>query len=146
MPAMKPLTWIAAALAAVALDASAAAQWSEVRKDSSAKLSVDSASMKRRGDQVSLKYLVDYARPQGDALYQVRYLSVVTAATLRCKPRTVSLGTSELYSGPGGTGVLMATAQPTRRESAYAPIEKGTSDEDLWRHACEKKAPEKKNP
>lgn len=141
MRAMKLMPWIAAALAAAALDAPAAAQWSELRKDGSAKLSVDSSSVKRRGDQVSLRYLIDYPKPQGDKLYQVRYLSVVTAATLRCKARTVSLGTIELYSGPGATGVLMATAQPTRKERAFVPIEKGTSDEDLWRHACEKKTP-----
>jgi hypothetical protein len=142
MRAMKPISWLAVAIAALALDASAAVQWSELRKDGAAKLSVDPASMKRRGDQVSLNYLVDYVKPQGDSLHQVRYRSVVTAATLRCKARTVMLGVSELYSGPAATGVVMATAEPTPKEKVFAPIEKGTSDEDLWRHACEKKPAE----
>ena len=153
MRAMKTMTWTAATLAALALEASAATQWSELRKNDAAKLSIDSASVKRRGDQVSLKYLVDYAKPQGDSLHQVRYRSVVTMATLRCKARTVLLGMSELYSGPGATGVVMASAEPEPRERVFSPIEKGTSDEDLWRHACEKKAakdatgaPEKKSP
>lgn len=153
MRAMNTMTWMAAALAALALDAAAAAQWSELRKDGSAKLSIDTASLKRRGDQVSLKYLVDYARPQGDNLYQVRYRSVVTLATLRCKARTVLLGTSELYSGPAATGAVLATAEPAPREQVFTPIEKDTSDEDLWRHACGKNAaksaagaPGKKNP
>ena len=142
MRAMKTKLWMAAALAVLTLDASAAVQWNELRKDDAAKLSVDPASIKRRGDQVSLKYLVDYAKPQGDVLYQVRYLSVVTAATLRCKARTVQLGTSELYSGRNATGVLLATAVPSAKEHVFTPIETGSSDEDLWRHACEKKPAE----
>lgn len=140
MPAMKRLLPIALAAALAAPDG-LAAQWSAVRDNDSVKLSVDPASVKRKGDQVSLTYLIDYAKPQGDVYTQVKYLSVVTSATLRCKPRTVSLGMSELYSGRGGTGVVVATAQPNARERAFAAIEKGTSDEDLWRHACEKKAP-----
>jgi hypothetical protein len=139
MRAMNPMPWMAAALAVLALDVSAATKWSEVRKDGAAKLSVDSSSVKRRGGEVSLKYLVDYAKPQVDALHQLRYLSVVTAATLRCKARTVMLGMSELYSGPAGTGVVLATAEPAPQERVFTPIENGTSDEDLWRHACEKK-------
>jgi len=142
MRAMKPIPWIAAAIAALSLDASAAVQWSELRKDGAAKLSVDPASIKRRGDQVSLNYLVDYAKPQGDSLRQVRYRSVVTAVTLRCKARTMLFGASELYTGPGGTGVVIATAEPAANERVFTAIEKGSSDEDLWRHACEKKPAE----
>ena len=140
MPAMKRNLAIALA-AAFAVPVAHAAQWSAIRSNDAAKLSVDAASVKRKGDQVSLTYMVDYARPQGDVLRQVRYVSVVTAATIRCKPRTVSLGMSELYSGPAATGVVVATAVPKGRERGFAAIEKGTSDEDLWRHACEKKAP-----
>jgi hypothetical protein len=140
MPAMKRRLVIALA-GALAASNGLAAQWSEIRGNDSAKLAVDSASVKRKGDQVNLKYLIDYARPQGDAYTQVRYASIVTAATIRCKPRTLSVGVSELYSGRGGSGVVVATTRPTAKESAFTAIEKGTSDEDLWRHACEKKAP-----
>ena len=140
MPAMKR-TLVIALASALAASNGLAAQWSEIRGNDSAKLSVDPASVKRKGDQVSLKYLIDYARPQGDVYTQVRYASVVTAATLRCKRRTVSLGVSELYSGRGATGVILATTRPTAKESAFKAVENGTSDEDLWRHACEKKTP-----
>jgi hypothetical protein len=140
---MKKIACIALAAASVAFHASAA-QWTPIRSGSAATLSVDSSSVRRKGDQVSLKYLVDYPQPQGDDLYQVRYRSVVTAATLRCKARTLSLGTSELYGGVGATGVLLASAVPTRSESAFKAIEKGTSDEDLWGHACAAKGPGKK--
>jgi hypothetical protein len=140
MPAMKR-TLLAALVAAAAASDGLAAQWSEIRGNDSARLSVDAASMKRKGDQVRLTYRIDFARPQGDVYTQVKYASIVTAVTIRCKPRTVSLGTSELYTGPGASGVLIATTKPSARERAFAAIEKGTSDEDLWRHACEKKAP-----
>src|SRR6185295_13814497 len=102
MPAMKGTLLIALA-AAFAVPSVHAAQWSAIREDDSAKLSVDASSVKRKGDQVSLNYLVDYSKPQGDVYTQVKYSSVVTTATFRCKPRTVSLGTSELYSGPAAT-------------------------------------------
>jgi hypothetical protein len=140
MPAMKRI--LPLALAAVfAAPGGWAAQWSALRNDAGAKLSVDAKSVKRRGDQVTLDYMVDYAKPQGDFLTQVRYLSVVTKATIRCKPRTLSLGMSELYSGRGATGVVLATAYPKPAESRFTAVEAGTSDEDLWRHACERKAP-----
>jgi len=139
MPAMKR-TLLIALLAGCAATDGLAAQWSEIRSNDSARLSVDTASVKRKGDQVSLTYRLDFAKPQGDVYTQVKYTSIVTAVTLRCKPRTLSLGTSELYSGRGGSGVVVATAIPKPKERAFTAIEKGTSDEDLWRHACEKKA------
>ena len=142
MRAMKTPLWMAAAVAALTLDASAGVQWNELRKDGSAKLSVDPASIQRRGDQVSLNDLVDYAKPQADNLRQLRYRSVVTAVTLRCKARTMLFGASELYTGPGGTGVVIATAEPAPKERVFTAIEKGSSDEDLWRHACERKPAE----
>jgi hypothetical protein len=50
-----------------------------LRRNDSVKLSVDAASVKRSGDRVTLRYMLDYAKPQGDHIYQVRYRSVVTA-------------------------------------------------------------------
>ena len=108
------------------------------------KLAVDTGSVKRKGDEVSLKYLLDYAKPIGNPLYQLRYSSVVTQATLRCKARTIRLGNSDLYLGPGATGVIVAAAVPAPAERKFAAIEMGSSDEELWRHACEGKAPPKK--
>jgi hypothetical protein len=134
-----------ACILACAAPAAFAAAWAHVRSSAGVSLLVDSRSIARKGDQVSLSYLIDYAKPQGDRLLQLTYRSSVTSAKVRCKARTVSLGATELYSGPKATGVLMATANPNERESAFNPVEKGTSDEDLWRHACEKK-PEAKKP
>ena len=146
---MKPIAVLALPAALLVFDAVAAkAKWEAVRGNDAAKLSVDTASVKRKGDEVSLTYMVDFAKPQSDRLYQVTYRSVVTSATLRCKPRTMLFGMSEMYTGPGATGVIVASAQPAPKERVYASIEKGTSDEDLWRRVCEKapaaKPPEKK--
>jgi len=136
---------LAACLLACAAPAAFAAKWMPLRNSSTASLSIDEASISRRGDQVRLKYMVEFGRPQQDRLHQVAYRSVVTAAILRCNARTVSLGKSDIYTGPKATGVLIATTEPSNRETAFNPVEKDTSDEDLWRHACEKK-PEAKKP
>jgi len=127
-----------------ALDAAAAPKWTEVRANDEVKLSVDSASMKRSGDQVALRYMLDYAKPQGSYLYQVRYRSVVTQATLRCKARTILLGNSDMYEGPAAKGTIIAGAEDAPKDRKFTPVEKGTSDEDLWRHACEAKPAPKK--
>jgi hypothetical protein len=140
---MRPVA-LAACFIACASQAAFAAQWMALRSSSSAALSVDQASVSRRGDQVKLNYMVDFARPQQDRLHQLSYRSLVTSAIVRCKARTVSLGKSELYTGPRATGVLIATTEPTNRETAFAQVEKDTSDEDLWRHACETKPQAKK--
>ena len=128
-----------ACLAACAIPAAFAAKWTPLRSSNSVALSVDAASVSRRGDQVRFNYMLDFARPQHDRLRQVSYRSVVTSAIVRCKARTVSLGKSEVYSGPKASGILLATTEPTNRDTAYAAVEKDSSDEDLWRHACEKK-------
>jgi hypothetical protein len=134
-------TALAACILACAAAAAQAAQWAPLRNSNSVALLVDTSSVKRKGDQVSLAYLIDYARPQRDALRQLVYRSTVTRATVRCKARTVLLGDTELYTGPKATGVLIATAAPAPREQVYAPIEKDTSDEEVWRHACAPKVP-----
>jgi len=145
MRAMKPIAFVALAAAlAIPFEAVPAPKWTEVRANDSVKLSVDSASVKRRGDQVTLSYLLDYAKPQGSPLYQVRYRSVVTHATVRCKARTIQLGDSDLYEGPSAKGVVVAGAVPPPADRKFTAVEKDTSDEDLWRHACETKAAPKK--
>ena len=127
-----------------AFDASAAPNWIELRANDAVKLSVDSASVKRSGDRVTLSYMLDYAKPQGSYLYQVRYRSVVTQATLRCKARTILLGNSDMYEGPAAKGTIIAGAVDAPKDRKFTAVEKGTSDEDLWRHACEAKPAPKK--
>ena len=145
MRAMKPIAFAALVAAfVIPFQAAAAPRWTQLRANDSVKLSVDSASVKRKGDQVSLNYMLDYAKAQGSPLYQVRYRSVVTQATVRCKARTIQLGNSDLYEGPTAQGVVVAGATPAPADHRFTAIEKDTSDEDLWRHACEAKPAPKK--
>jgi hypothetical protein len=142
--AMKIAALMLLPAALASLDAAAGANWTELRGNDSVRLSVDAASVKRSGDRVTLRYMLDYAKPQGDNLYQVRYRSVVTEATVRCKARTILLGNSDLYDGPSAKGVILAGAVPAPKDRKFTAIEKDTSDEDLWRHACEAKPAPKK--
>ena len=142
--AMKIAALVLLPAAFTALDAAAVPKWTELRANDSVKLSVDSASVKRSGDQVTLSYMLDYAKPQGSYLYQVRYRSVVTQATVRCKARTILMGNSDLYEGPAAKGTIIAGAVDAPKDRKFMAVEKGTSDEDLWRHACEAKAAPKK--
>ena len=142
---MRRIAFAACILACVA-PAAYAAQWAPLRNSNDVALLVDASSVKRKGDQVHLSYLIEYAKPQRDQLRHLQYRSTVTEATVRCKARTVLLGPTELYTGPKATGVLIATAQPSPKEQVYAAIEKGTSDEEVWRHACEAKAAAAKKP
>lgn len=142
--AMKIATLVLLPAALAALDAAAAPKWTELRANDSVKLAVDSASLKRNGDQVTLQYMLDYAKPQGNYLYQVRYRSVVTQVTLRCKARTILLGNSDLYEGPAAKGTIIAGAMAAPKDRKFTAVEKDTSDEDLWRHACEAKPAPKK--
>ncbi len=141
---MKIATLVLLPAALAALDAGAAPKWTELRGNDSVKLSVDATSVKRSGDRVTLQYMLDYAKPQGDHLYQVRYRSVVTQATVRCKARTILLGDSDLYEGPAAKGTIVAGAVPPPKDRKFTAVEKDTSDEELWRHACEAKPAPKK--
>ena len=125
----------ALALAAASV-AAAATKWTPVRESAAAKLFVDDSSVRRKGQEVRFTYLVDFAKAQGGATIQLSYRSVATDAILKCRARTLSLQESEIYAGPSGTGTVLATTRPTPREARFMPIEKGSSDEDLWRYLC----------
>src|SRR5258706_12792584 len=132
--AMKIATLVLLTALLASLDARAAANWTELRRNDSVKLLVDATSVKRSGDRVTLQYMLDYAKPQGDHLYQVRYRSVVTQATVRCKARTILLGNSDLYEGPSAKGVVVAGAVPPPKDRKFTAVERDTSAEYLWPH------------
>jgi len=128
----------ATAVVAVSLP-SLGADWVPLRKNDEASLSIDNQSIRRKGDEVSLSYLLDFARAQGDNKTGIYYRSLVTKARLRCAARTITLGTSELYSETGARGISLGSRDSSRDAAAFAPIDKGSSDEDLWKRVCEKK-------
>lgn len=132
------------ALAALALPCEAA-QWVQVRKSNDVMLSVDNESLTRSGDEMSVKYLVDFRTPQGDMKDTLRYRSIVVSARVHCRARTIMLLETEAYGQYGGRGVAIARDRPKGKERGFKPLEAGSSDEDLWRFACEgkKAAPQK---
>lgn len=140
MPRNSPfLGCLALTAAAVAALPAQAADWRPVRKDNITSLSVDDASIRRKGDQVNFTYMLDHAQVQSYFKTGVFYRSLVIRATMRCKPRTIALGTTEAYAGEAATGVLVGAAQPSRSEARFSPIEAGTSDQELWSHVCGRK-------
>ena len=146
---MKTWTWGVAAALAVAVGDSVAqpnpdmkaaiARWELLRASPDARLSIDPKTLKSRGNESSFKYLVDYRKSQGEVGGQ--YRSVVVGAKLQCKERRISLETYEIYSGSTGTGILLAQPAPSKAEKSFQPIEKGSSDEELYQRVCAKGAP-----
>lgn len=124
-----------AVLAATALPSLAALE--VLRGDDSRRLAIDPASIKRRGDQVSFKYVVDFRNVQGD-YKTAEYRSLVVKAVMRCKAKTMALRGSEGFTGSEGKGIGVGVAEPTAREARFQKIEPGTSDEDLWNRLCKK--------
>jgi hypothetical protein len=127
-----------AVVAATALPALAALE--VLRGDDNRRLAIDPATIKRKGDQVSFSYVVDFRNVQGD-YKSAEYRSLVVKAVIRCKARTIALRGSEGYTGSEGKGIAIGIAEPTAREARFQKIEPGTSDEDLWNRLC---APRKK--
>ena len=125
------------ALAFMAIPAEA--QWEELRRNDQVRLSIDPKSIRTRGDEVTFRYLVDFREQQGDyktALYR----SLATKAAIRCKARTIATRESEGYGGNEAKGPVTGVLKPTKQESGFKKLEEGSSDEDLWKRVCEKKA------
>lgn len=118
----------------------AMAQWKPLRRDQEAMLSVDAGSIKRKGDEVSFKYLVDFRTPQGDPKDGTPYSSIVVSAKLRCKPKAIALLHTDAYAQYGARGIIIAKTKLTPAEASFRPLEVNSSDEDLWRHVCEDKS------
>ena len=92
----------AIACAALALPAAAQSQWQQLKRDTNSMLSIDPVSVKRNGDLVSFRYMVDFRLAQG---------------------------------------VIVAKTRDTPQETAFKPLVKATSDEELADFVCEGKTP-----
>ena len=136
----RPTFVLLAILAAGALPAHA--EWELLRGNDSQRLSIDPKSVKSRGAETRFKYLVDFHQPQGEV--GGKYRSLVVGAALRCKERRIAMRDFQLYEGATGEGVLIAMPTPKAAERRFQRVEKGSSDEDLFRRVCEKAAPAKK--
>ena len=132
---------LVALLAAVAV-LPAQAAWEEVRRNDQVRLSIDPKSIKRKGDTVSVRYLVDFRQPQGD-YKTVVYRSLATKAHIRCKARTIVADETEAYAANEAKGPSLGVMKPAKGEDVFKKLEAGTSDEDLHKRLCERPAPAK---
>ena len=117
----------------------AEAAWKVLHRDNMVQLSVDPQSILRNGSVRTFRYLVDFRVLQGEG--PTRYRSTISYAKVDCKARTFALTHTDAYARYGGEGVIVAKNQLTGADSAFQPLEKGSSDEDLWLFVCEGKAP-----
>lgn len=124
-----------ASLAVLALPA-LAQQWQQVRRDPTVMLSVDLESIKTQGAETAVNYLVDFRQAQG-AANEKHYRSIVVRAKLRCKDKQISLVHTDAFAQWRGSGIVVAKTQNSKEEAAFHPLEKDTSDEDVWRYVCE---------
>jgi hypothetical protein len=128
---------IAVILVAVAWPAEA--KWKRLRRDNMVMLSIDPDTIQRTGNVRTFRYLVDFRTLQGEG--HTQYRSQISYAKADCKARTFALTHTDAYFRYGGEGIIVAKTQLSPAESAFQPLEKGSSDEDLWAFVCEGKVP-----
>ncbi len=145
MCAMKPVPWRLLTLIPLLALPAMAVEWTPLRKNEGASLSIDKKSVQRKGDEASFQYLVEFPTPQGNPSDGVIYRSLVVNAAVRCGARAIAIGKTDAYLEPGAKGKVLATTRPPRGLALFKPVEPGTSDEDLWQSICERKkaAPKK---
>jgi hypothetical protein len=110
------------------------AEWELLRGNEDLRLSIDPQSVKSRDDDKAFQYLVDFRKPQGEPTGQ--YRSIIVGASLRCKDKAISLSSYQIFQGEGGKGVMLAMPEPSKEERGFRPIEKGSSDEELYQRVC----------
>jgi len=115
------------------------AAWEVLRGNNELRLSIDPKSITAKDDDKAFSYLVDFRKPQGEPSGQ--YRSIVVGASLRCKDTAISLTSYQIYQGPGGNGILLAMPEPSKEERGFRPVEKGSSDEELYQRVCLNKKP-----
>ena len=117
----------------------AAAEWKSLRRNATAMLSVDTQSIQRKADEVTLQYLVDFRASQANADGKSPYRSIVVSAKVNCAKRAIALVNTDAYAQYGAKGVIIAKTALSAAEASYKPLDRSTSDEDVWRYACEEK-------
>ena len=132
---MKNLARVALMAAAVAVALPASAAWEELRRDDSRRLSIDANSIKRKGNEVSFRYLVDFREKQGD-FKTAEYRSLTVAARIDCKGRTIEMGETEVFSGNEAKGPAVGVMKAEGADAKMKPIEAATSDEELYARVC----------
>ena len=134
---MRPMTaaYRALGFALALLCLPALGAWEELRRNDQVRLSIDPQSIKRRGDTVSFRYLVDFRESQGD-FKTVVYRSLATKAQIRCKAGTILTQESEAYTGNEAKGPSLGVMKVRGKDAGFKKLEAGSSDEDLHKRVC----------
>ena len=143
---MKAISRLALVAVSIAISLPAAAAWEELRRNDQQRLAIDPASIKRKGDEVSFRYLVDFRQQQGD-FKTALYRSLTVKAAIRCKAKTISLGDTTVYGANEAKGAQNGVMHPSKEEKAFKQIEAESSDQELYDRVCKpttRKAPPKK--
>lgn len=118
----------------------AAADWKQIRRNDRTMLSMDPDSVVRKGDVVSVRYMVDFRIPPDNSPGAPQYRSIVVNAKVDCKKRRMAILHTDAFALYGGRGPAIAQSKPTKAESGFKPLEKGSSDEDVFKNLCEEPA------
>ena len=125
--------------ASIAVSLPAFSAWEELRRNDSQRLAIDPASIKRKGDEVAFRYLVDFREQQGDFKTAI-YRSLTVKAAIRCKAKTISLRETEVYAGSEATGAANGVMKASKEEAAFKAIEPDSSDQELHQRVCKASA------
>ena len=127
-----------AGIAAIAAAFPATAAWEELRRNDHQRLSIDKGSIKAKGGETAFQYLVDFRETQGEAQSGL-YRSAVVTAAIRCKDNTISVKETEVFPGNEAKGTSLGIRKSTADEAKWVPIEKGSSDVELYDRVCKGK-------
>jgi hypothetical protein len=116
-----------------AVSANAAAGWTEVDSDASVTFYIEPASIRRDGNLVKMRELLEYksARVRDKA----RYLSSKTESEYDCKEERLRTLSLSLHSGSMAGG---RTVYVTSDRGKWRPVPPGGGIEALWKIACGK--------
>jgi len=119
----------------------------QVRRDQNALLWVDIDSINTRAGETYATYVVDL-RQAIQAPHEQHYRSMAVRVKIRCQDKQISTQHTDGYTQWRATGFIVAKTRDTPEETAWHPLEKDTSDEDVWRYVCEvrKGSPPPKEP
>lgn len=118
----------------------ASAEWVVVEKDyllpGLQTVYVDRDSIRREGDLVTMRQLIDFKWMQGSTRGPTRFMSTETHKQFDCVEQRVRLLTFTEFSGRMATGV---PANGYIDKDNWIPVESESVNQALWEVACGKK-------
>ena len=111
----------------------ASAEWKTVAESGYGRMSYDTASVKRQGERVQIRYRIDYSDavqvPSGP-----KPRSVVIDATLDCRARNLGVLGVATYTQPEGKGEVIS--RESHADPQMAPVQAQSSSVPLLKAAC----------